>query len=331
MKRIALLALVLAAGCGDNLRPEGGNGGGSDGGGSNDGPGGNAFTTLASFDPAMGQLPEGITVSGGNVYVGLAPLGQVVKVDGGTFTAFGNLPGTVKDTYTLGLAPNAAGDIFVGVGVAGAAPVPAPGIYKIPAAGGQATLFASAAAMVFPNGLDVDGSILYVADSGSGKIFRVGSGGGVSLWKGDPLLVGDQTACGGSGAGFNIGANGITHDASFRYVAVSDFGRIVKIAINADGTAGAATVVAEDCALLQGADGIALDSDGSILVVRNGPSNTMQRVAQDGTINNVHTGAPLDGPASIVVDGTRALITNSAFFSAPAGNGTPSVVSFDLQ
>ena len=228
------------------------------------------------------------------------------------------------------MAANAAGDIFVGVGAAGANPVPVPGIYRVPAAGGQATLFASSNLMVFPNALDFDGTELYVTDSASGRVFEIIQQGQQTLpvvWSQNALLQGDMAACGGTGAPFAIGANGITHDANNRYVAVTDFGRIVRIPIDPQtGMAGTPVVHAESCTDLQGVDGIALDSDGSIIAVRNGPSNTMVRVSADGqTFTPLHVGAPLDGPASIVIDGSRLLITNSAFFSGATGN--PSLVS----
>jgi sugar lactone lactonase YvrE len=187
--------------------------------------------------------------------------------------------------------------------------------------------------MSFPNGLDFDGTTLYVSDSSSGTIYEVAPNGTTTVWIQDALLVGDQTACGGSGAGFDIGANGIVHDTTDRYVAVTDFGRIVRIPIMGNGSAGTPVVHSEDCGELQGVDGIALDRDGSIIAVRNGPSNTMVRVSADGgTRTPMHVGPPLDGPASIVIDAPggdrRALITNSAFFSG--ATGTPGLVAYDL-
>ena len=212
-------------------------------------------------------------------------------------------------------------------------PSPSPGVYRIPAAGGTAVSFASTAGMAFPNGLDFEGNTLYVTDSSNGTIYEVLANGTTSVWIQDALLVGDQTACGGNGAGFDIGANGIVHDADNRYVAVTDHGRIVRVPIMGNGSAGTPVPLAESCAMLQGIDGLALDRDGTFLAVRNGPSNTMVRVSADGmTITPEHVGAPLDGPASIVIDAPggnrRALITNSAFFSGPTG--TPGLVAYDL-
>jgi sugar lactone lactonase YvrE len=146
------------------------------------------------------------------------------------------------------------------------------------------------------------------------------------------MLAGDLGACGGTGAPFGIGANGIAHDASNRYVAVTDHGRIVRVPIRANGMAGTPVVHAESCADLQGVDGIALEAGGTIVAVRNGPSNTMSRISADGrTVTPIHVGAPLDGPASVVIDAAatpRLVIANSAFFSGPTGE--PSVLALGV-
>jgi hypothetical protein len=331
MPKLPLILLSLSLiGCGDNAKgkPDGSMPGDAE----VDAPP-NPFTTLATFDPALGELPEGVITLNGVVYVGLAPLGKIVKIaTPGTVEMFGSLPAPVTSTYTLGLAANAAGDIFVGVGVAGTGFMPPPGVYRIPAAGGTAAVFATSAAMTFPNGIDVVGNKLYVTDSSVGKIFEINQAGAVTTWLSDPMLVGNMSACGGTGAPFVIGANGIVHDATNRYVAVTDYGRIVKIPVMANGMAGTPTVLAESCEKLQGVDGIALEAAGTIVAVRNGPSRTMSRISADGqTVTPIHMGPPLDGPASVtIMAGTtpQLVITNSAFFSGAMGK--PSVLALKL-
>lgn len=302
--------------------------------------GGNAavdpLSVLASFDLAMSQHPEGVASVDGTPFVGFVGLGKIVRVNADkTYTEFGTMPGTVNNTFTIGIVPDASGNLFVGVGATGASPVPAPGIYKIAATGGTATRFDVTGGTMFPNGLDLDGTDLYVTDSAAGKIFQVTSAGVVTTWLSDPLLAGDVTACGGSGAGvgFAVGANGITHDASNRYVVVTDLGRLVKIPILTGGRAGTPTVVKEDCTALLGADGVALEAGGTFLVARNGAANSVVRVSADGrTVTTLKVGNPLDGPASIWIDSiggnTRALITNSALFSG--ANGHPALLQLDL-
>jgi len=72
------------------------------------------FDTLLLFNPATGQLPEGVVSINNVPYVGLAPIGLVVRIDPTTLVLHGKLPGTVSNTFTLGLAANPAGEIFVG-------------------------------------------------------------------------------------------------------------------------------------------------------------------------------------------------------------------------
>src|SRR5579862_8026710 len=51
-------------------------------------------TMVTTFDPAAGELPEGVATKDGFAYVGFAPLGEIAKVDlaTGTKTHFAKLP-----------------------------------------------------------------------------------------------------------------------------------------------------------------------------------------------------------------------------------------------
>ena len=295
----------------------------TDGGGPGaDGAIGNV-TVLASFDPSMGQLAEGLTIQNGSPLVGFAPTGAIVRVQGSVMP-FGQIPAPSM-TFTTGLAADVKGNVYAAVAAVGATPAPVPGVYKFSPTGGTPTLFASKATppeMFFANGLDVKGTDLYISDS-NGHIFRAPLATGIAdVWFSDPLITGDVAGCGGTGFGFAIGANGITHDENNIYVANTDFGRIVRIPIRTNGNPGMPVVVAESCDL-HGADGIALDTDGSILLAQNGV-NKITRVNQDGTYTVLHEG--LDGPASVALElqpEKRLLVTVSAFASASLDGGSP--------
>lgn len=110
---------------------------------------------------------------------------------------------------------------------------------------------------------------------------------------------------------------------------------MLQIARNVDaGTAGAITVLKKDPALC-GADGLIMDSDGTFLVANNAKSK-IQRVTKAGVIADVSSGRPLDGPASLWIEGTGAgrhlFVTNTAFGSSAADGGmpAPSLVSLPL-
>ncbi len=290
----------------------------SDAGSTSDAGSGATITTVHPFDPSMFELPEGIVLTGGHALVGIAPTGNVVQVDAdGTTTMFGNVPFVPMSSYALGLALDSMGRVYVGIGAVGAGAIP--GIYRIPATGGTGVLFASDPMMQFPNGLDFDSTgNLYVADS-NGHVFKISALGVVTNWSSDTALAAAATSpCGPRVTPFPIGANGIVVEATQVIVAHTDSAALLRIAINGDGTAGAVTPVVADCTNLLGIDGIGQEAPGSWLATMQG-TNGIARVTMDGTVTVLHTGAPLDGPASVDIGmfGTsrQAVITNSAFVS----------------
>lgn len=254
---------------------------------------------VAHFEKAAWQLPEGLwemppTDGGAPVLLAsLAPLGSLVSVtNAGATPKFGAL-GTATNTYTLGVTSDAKGDVYVGVGAAGAGPSPAPGVYRLPANGSDGAVWSLGSAatppMAFPNGLDFVGSDLFVADSG-GAIFKIDAHGTARVWSQDELLAPDQSACRGV-VPLAVGANGIVHDAQNVYVTNTNHGRLLRIPILPDGTAGTVAPIVDDCASFAGADGLVLDKDGSFIVALNA-RNKIVRVTSGGTVSVLAAGAP---------------------------------------
>ena len=298
------------------------------------------LTWIAHLDPAAGELPEGLAVNpaGDSAFVGLAPTGKIlaIRLSDGKVSPFGSIPTPPPNGgYLLGMTFDKAGNLFAGVASSSAAYQP--GIFKVPAAGGPATLFASAPGLNFPNGLVFDDSgALLVTDSLSGIIFKIDTKGVATKWASDPLLVGDTKAACANGAAFPIGANGIVVANGAAYVVNTDKGSLLKIAINGDGTAGAiSTFVPSDCATLGGADGLSADDDGSFLVAANG-INAITRVTADGKASILVSKGKLDFPASTWITTGKGskdlLITNAALKSAqtPGGMPTPGLLRFPL-
>jgi sugar lactone lactonase YvrE len=259
--------------------------------------------------------------------VGQATLGKIVKVSlpAGVVSDFGSIPAappmTMNAGFMLGIALDAAKDVYVGFG-GGDGMAVKNGIYKIPAAGGAVTApWTSDPAMNFPNGLVFDAQgTLWVADSG-GAIFKISAAGAVTRWLEDPSLSPAGATCAmGKVAPFPVGANGLVLSGSTFYVANTNLAQIVKVPILADGSAGAPSVFSgPDCDGLGGLDGLAADTDGSLLGVSN-PQNKLVRIGADGKVTTLVSGAPLDNPASIslatVAGAKAAYVTNSAFFDA---------------
>ena len=289
------------------------------------------LTWIAQLDASKGELPEGLAVdpAGDSAFVGLAPTGQIlaIRLTDGKVTPFGSIPALTPGTrYLLGMAFDKAGSLYAGV--ASSSPDYQPGIFRMPAAGGPAKLFASDPGLVFPNGLVFDDSgSLFVTDSLSGVIFKIDTNGAVTKWASDPLLVGDTKAACANGAMFPIGANGIAIFEGAAYVVNTDHGSLLKIAIKGDGSAGAiSTLVAPDCATLGGADGLSVDADGSLLVAANG-INAITRVTPEGKATVLVSNGKLDFPASTWITagkgGKTLLVTNAALKSAQTPGATP--------
>jgi sugar lactone lactonase YvrE len=280
-----------------------------------------APTIVTAFDPAAGELPEGVATKDGFAYVGFAPLGEITKIDLGTGsrTRFAKLPKPVPNKgFMTGLTFGPDGLLYAAL--VSFDPSVQPGIYRVGAAGGDASLFAKDPKMAFPNGLVFDAAgALFVTDSAAGTIFKVARSGAVTPWASSVLLAGDPAQCGGSGNPFPIGANGLAERGGAFFATNTDKGSIVRVAINPDGSAGAPTAaIGPDCAALGGADGLTVDSRGDFVVAVNRQDKVV-RVSRTGAIDLVATGSPLDFPASLAWSGTRMISTNFALATASSG------------
>ncbi len=294
---------------------------------------------LAKLDPSKGELPEGIAVdsSGTTAYIGLAPTGQVLKLDVATseVTPFGSVPPLPPNgAYLLGLTLSREGELFAAV--ASSSEYPA-GVYRFADDGGDATLFASHEALQFPNGLVFDESgDLFVTDSLSGAIFKVTAKGTVTEWASDPLLRGDLNGPCTNGAQFPIGANGIAISGSSVFVVNTDMGSMLEIPMDGEGNAESVqTFAASDCATLGGADGLVVDSSGHFFVAANA-INSITEVSPSGEARILIESPEFDFPASPALvegkDGTTLFVTNAALKSAqtPGDEPRPGLLRFSL-
>jgi sugar lactone lactonase YvrE len=292
---------------------------------------------IAAFDPAVGELPEGLAIDprGARALVGFAPTGAVVSVDldSGAVAPHGKLPTPPPNNagFMTGFAVDADGDLLAAL--VSFDPSVQAGIYRVPASGGDATLHASDPGMLFPNGIVAlaDGGLL-VTDSGAGAIFHVSAAGAVTSWLADELLTGQLDFCGPGLGTFDIGANGIALRGTDVLVANNDRGSIVRIPIDAEGNAGTAELEAgPDCDLLGGADGIVVDADGSVLVAVN-RQNRIARVSGQGAISVVAEGGVLDFPASLAIRERpeRSLLITSFALGAALAGGDPQPALVEL-
>jgi sugar lactone lactonase YvrE len=145
----------------------------------------------------------------------------------------------------------------------------------VPAKGGSPEQVASGPGLW--NGLAFDRrGNLYVSDSGGGAIWRLEEDGNFTMWSDSTLLKG-TTAAGPCGLvhpavpSFGpLGANGIAFNKhGDMLVANTDFGEIIRIPTNRDGSAGTARVFAGPSCSLWGADGVAVDRVDNLYVAAN--------------------------------------------------------------
>ena len=280
--------------------------------------------TLVDLSAGPCSNPEGIAASpGGLLYTsGLTGNVCVVTLDG-------------QLTRVIPVAPGNAllGDLFVsgqGLYVADGGNFGGNGrLLKVDPRSGAVTVLATGFGA--PNAITQDHrGLLYVSDSFAGAIYTVDpAGGATTLWKADPLLLPH---------GFPpFGANGVAFDRTqnFLYVANTADDRILRIAVNGDGSAGAISIFADGAAIntstgttraLDGADGIQFDVRGNLYVCAN-QANEIQVLSPSGSLIARYAGSgadALDFPASPVFHGRGVYVANLAF--ATPGRGKISVL-----
>ena len=298
------------------------------------------FEVDTSFDVAAAELPEGLSIdSQGATYVTLGP----------PFFVPQSGPGWVKrisadgDVHTLaefddgapaGIVVDAEGEVYF------ARPNPgneeSRGIYHL-SADGTPELLAGTEDLLVANGLALDGlDGLFASDSALGTIWRIPlDGGSAEPW------FSDQALTGGCGEG-DVGANGVALWQDGLYVANTSRGLLVRIAIEADGSAGATQIVAGDdtneCQpdALFGMDGIAFDSEGSVYAALVLQNQLVRIDPSDGSFEVLLTAEDgLHNPASLAfgtTEGDRSTlyITNYAVLDpVPPDSPGPAVLSFD--
>ena len=204
---------------------------------------------VVGFDPNKGQFVEGLDIKGGIAYVGALVTGQIVTVDLAkkTIADYGATPAFPQNGGALvGMTLGSDGALYAALNVT-APGGPTTGIYRIAPGGGVATLFASDPAMAFANDLRFNAAgELLVSDSITGTIFTIAKDGKVSKWLSDPLLTPDPTVC-GVNTMFHLGVNGLVQSGNAYYATNTDRATIVKIPVNADGTAGTPEIFVASC------------------------------------------------------------------------------------
>jgi sugar lactone lactonase YvrE len=282
--------------------------------------------TVVSFDPALGEFPEGVAFArDGAMYVSLAPLGEIRHFDeSGSSSFFAVDPGTTG-LGILGIARDKNGTLYAAV------PSDAPdahGIWAI-APDGSATRLPGSERIVFPNAIALDRhGTLYVTDSILGAVWRVTSEG-AELWLQHESLEGLAVL-----NPFPLGANGIVYAHGRLLVANTEKKHVVEIAIEHSGAPGSPRIVHAFEGPTDFLDGLLVDVAGNLYLCVAG-RNELVRVTRSGEEETVATADDgLSIPASLAFDvrGTSKRTLHVTNLSLPdlVPTPVPSVIAVDV-
>jgi sugar lactone lactonase YvrE len=253
-----------------------------------------AAAPVITFDPAKGELPEGIVFDRkGSLYVALAPLGEIRRRNSdGTWSEFASIgPDPAGGLAILGLAADARGTIYA------AAPTSDQRWHGVVAISktGDASRIPGSEAIQFPNAIAVaPGGDLYVTDSIGGSIWRIPRGGEAELWLQHDLLEGTAVVNPSP-----LGANGIAYRRGRLYVANTEKMHVVEIPIGRHRTPGDPTILHAFTGPTDFLDGITVDPAGNlyVLLVLNSELVRIDRRGRTLTLADASDG--LNIPASL--------------------------------
>ena len=242
---------------------------------------------VVNFDVNPLFAVEGIAMSQrGDLYVGAPYEGEIFKVaPNGDVSTFATLVPNPDDGYMLGLVVARDGTLYAAM--VGCNVLSMNGVWHVDANGHTSLVMPVPSASCFasaPNNLafDEQGN-LYVTDSITGSVWRLGSQGDMGLWVQDDLLKPISA----------FGANGMAYRDHSLWVLNTDAGSIIQIPILRDGSAGKPrTLVQSD--LLVGIDDGNFDVAGN-LYVGNIYTTNLLRVSPQGKVETLVTAAQFGG------------------------------------
>jgi sugar lactone lactonase YvrE len=203
------------------------------------------------------------------------------------------------------------------------------GVYKVEPASGAVTAIATRAdghPFCFPDDVDVDrAGNIYLTDLTYAGIWKISAdGSSVVMWSDHALLNWTEDA-------LPLGVNVLVLDKAEENIFAATTtleGLIVRIPINADGTAGEAVVHSRGHTFF---DGIEIDDDGYLYVAEPGLNTILAVSPEAGWLGmtarkTLSTGGALQGPTSIVLrDGV--LYTTNLAFGVPPENQNKAIVA----
>ncbi|MDI1444983.1 hypothetical protein [Polyangium sp. 6x1] len=353
---IALASLAVACADGSNNNPTGGDGGSGDGGsgaaggsggaGGNGGTGGDGGSALeivypvvpeevAKFNPANGELPEGIAIDGTTAYVSYSVNPKVVKVDleTGAVSDYGTIPGPIGVVFPQGVGIDANKRVYVAVKSDDPGQA-MPGIYRFPPGGGTAELWSSDPSMSYPRHIAFHSSgSAFVSVPTAARLYIVGPDGSTSDPGVGQVYSGDQMSACAYGEGIPYGITSVFFSGNSFYATNGD--RAIIFEGTFDGQQGSIlpdNVAGPDCGLLGGAESVVEDPATVSLTVASRRLDKIMRIGFIGG-NQVLAETALYEPSAIAIGvtskGRYLYITNSAHTTYNKG-GIPGLVRIPL-
>lgn len=273
--------------------------------------------------PLFGErfFPEGVAVhASGAIYVGSLATGEIVRVPPGLARPEAFIPAGALGV--VGLLVDSAADTLWACEVDLELQTPG-AVRAFHATSGEEQL-----RIVFPTGsfcndmtLDDTGN-LYITDSFTGTIWRLPAGADdFEVWSTDPAFV--------VPAG-EFGLNGIAWSNGDIHVVVTALGALLRVPVEADGSAGPAAPIPLDATLV-GPDGLKVLADDRLLVVDNGGS-AVKEVTLGGAVAHVTTiRNKLDGPTTGDLEGGSMWVAEGQFDHLFGGDPNPPDLPFQLR
>lgn len=199
---------------------------------------------------------------------------------------------------------------------------PTHGVWQVPTEGGEASRLAAFDTGVRLRGLFADGpGRLLVTDARAGTVSSVDTGdGAVEAWLDHPLFDASVR-----------GPTGLVALEDALYVTNFERGRVVRVPVAADGSAGEPATLVEDSARLSGASGVT--TDGRVLYVAAANLNRVVRVGAAGRLRTLATETDgLDLPTGVAVGPEResVFVVNFGFEEMVGLTGNPSLMRLRL-
>jgi sugar lactone lactonase YvrE len=281
-------------------------------------PGGpNGLHTVATFSP--GAFPESLAIAAnGDMYVSLGFSREVMRIspDGQQQDSFATLD--VGNGLITGLALDPTGNLYVAVATFSTELEPY--VAKIAPDGSRTTL-ATLPEGSFPNGVAFRDGYLYVSDSDLATIWRIDEYGKVDPWLWDPRLAPTKS----------IGANGIAFDdTGHLWIAVSDSGSILRVALAEDGSATLELI--RQSGSLKTADGVAFDVNGDLYITVNNTNALYVLRSNDGKLCRLASAVNgLSYPTQPAFGRTAETMETLFITNGALKHGTADLVSMQLD